>query len=409
MRVPKAVYWGGGAIAAGLAAYALKTQLDERRARPKPSPYPLAREPIGRRLEVVHEFRGPIPTGVTVSRGGRIFVSHPRWEDPVDFTVAELRDGVEVPFPSEELNDPASPDNLFSVQSVVADEHDRLWALDTGSVNMGPIRDRELPKLVAIDLASGQVVKTVRFPRHVVLETTYLNDVRLDLRRGAGGMAFVTDSSSEGPNAIIVVDLASGRSWRKLHDHPSVKADKRFLAFLEGAPVLMNKPGELLKPALVGADGISLDAGGDRLWFCALASRKLHSVSLDALADEGLPDDEVARTLQREDRAFASDGIETDADGNLYLTDWEHNAIVVRRPEGAYETFVHDPRMWWPDTLSVTDDGWLYFTANQLHRLPKFHRGKDLREPPWYLFRIRSSAPAVRVNGSVKSAPGSAP
>jgi hypothetical protein len=53
--------------------------------------------------------------------------------------------------------------------------------------------------------------------------------------------------------------------------------------------------------------------------------------------------------------------------------------------------------MWWPDTLAVTDDGWLYFTANQLHRLPKFHRGKDLREPPWYLFRVRSGAPAIRL------------
>jgi hypothetical protein len=53
--------------------------------------------------------------------------------------------------------------------------------------------------------------------------------------------------------------------------------------------------------------------------------------------------------------------------------------------------------MWWPDSLSVTDDGWLYFTANQLHRLPKFHRGKDLREPPWYLFRVRSGAPAIRL------------
>ena len=97
MKIPKAIYWSGGAVAAGLAAYSLKTQLDDRRARPKPSPYPLAREPIGRRLEVVHEFHGPIPTGVTVSRGGRIFVCHPRWEDPVDFTVGELRDGAETP------------------------------------------------------------------------------------------------------------------------------------------------------------------------------------------------------------------------------------------------------------------------------------------------------------------------
>ncbi|HET7753716.1 MAG TPA: L-dopachrome tautomerase-related protein [Anaeromyxobacteraceae bacterium] len=390
MKLGKAAAWlGSGAIAAGVAAYAVKTQLEERRGRPKASPYPLAREPIGRRLEVVHEFHGaPIPTGVTVSRTGRVFICHPRWEDPVAFTVGELRDGVEVPFPSAELNDPSHPDHLFSVQSVVVDPSDRLWALDTGSLNMAPIKGREWAKLVGIDLATGQVVKTIRFPSDVVHRKTYLNDVRFDLRRGAEGMAFITDSSSKG--GIIVVDLASGRSWRKLHDHPSVKPDRTFFALVETT----------LLPPFLGSDGISLEASGMRLWFCALSSRAIHSVSLDALADEQLADDEVARTLYTERRSFASDGLEADAQGNLYLTDWEHNAVIVRRADGRYETLVEDPRMWWPDTLSVTDDGWLYFTANQLHRLPKLHLGRDQREGPAYLFRIGCGGTAIRLGAS---------
>ena len=44
-------------------------------------------------LEVVHEFTGPMPTGVTVSHRGRIFVNYPKWGHDVQFTVAELRDG----------------------------------------------------------------------------------------------------------------------------------------------------------------------------------------------------------------------------------------------------------------------------------------------------------------------------
>src|SRR3954471_22601396 len=86
-------------------------------------------------LEVVHLFYGAMPTGVTVSRSGRIFVNYPRWGDEVPFTVGELADGEEAPYPSAEYNRPghdADMDALVSVQSVVVDPLDRLWILDTG-------------------------------------------------------------------------------------------------------------------------------------------------------------------------------------------------------------------------------------------------------------------------------------
>jgi sugar lactone lactonase YvrE len=41
---------------------------------------------------------------------------------------------------------------------------------------------------------SDGVVQTIRFPSDVALDTTYLNDIRFDLRRGEAGMAFITDS-----------------------------------------------------------------------------------------------------------------------------------------------------------------------------------------------------------------------
>ena len=46
-------------------------------------------EPIGT-LETVHSFDdGPMPTGVSVSATGRVFVNFPKWGDDVRFTVAE--------------------------------------------------------------------------------------------------------------------------------------------------------------------------------------------------------------------------------------------------------------------------------------------------------------------------------
>ena len=101
----------------------------------------------------------------------------------------------------------------MSVQSVVVDPDDRLWLLDTGSTEFGPTLPGG-PKLVGVDLKTNKVFKTIRFPREVVLETTYLNDTRFDLRRGKGGVAYITDSSLKGPNGLIIVDLATGKRLR---------------------------------------------------------------------------------------------------------------------------------------------------------------------------------------------------
>lgn len=210
------------------------------------------------------------------------------------------------------------------------------------------------------------------FPQDVALPTTYLNDVRFDLRRGKAGMAFITDSSGNGANAIIVVDLDSGRSWRRLNDHPSMKTEPNFLPVVEGQP--------------------------KQLFYCPLAGRRLYSVSVDALVDEKLSDKEVAATVKDlGDKGGASDGLESDAQNRVYLTNYEHNAILRRSPDGMYETVVHDPRVLWADTLSVANNSYLYFIANQLHRQPQFHQKKDLREKPYSLFRTRIDAKPVRL------------
>ena len=95
------------------------------------------------------------------------------------------------------------------------------------------------PKIICIDLNTNQITKKILFPQAVALPTSYLNDIRFDLRRGKEGIAFITDSSQNGPNAIIVVDLASGESWRRLNNHPSTKPEdiQTFLPIVEGIPV----------------------------------------------------------------------------------------------------------------------------------------------------------------------------
>ena len=351
-------------------------------------------------LEPVALFTGPMPTGVTVSHEGRIFVCFPKWGDRVAFTVAEVRDGQVTAYPDQDTNHPHPNDlsaGLISVQSVVVDPRDRLWILETGSPQFKPTTFGG-PKLVGVDLQSNHIFKTILFPPDVALPTTYLNDVRFDLRRGKEGVAFITDSADKGPNGLIVVDLASGESWRRLHDHPSTKAEREitFMPLVEGQPFRERPSSGPSKPVQIGSDGIALNADGTRLYYCPLASRKLYSISADVLADRAIDESAVVKTVIDEgDKGGGADGLECDSESRVYATNYEHNAIVRRHTDGHYETVAHDPRMLWPDTLSLATDGYLYFTCNQLHRQALYQGGRDRRRKPYTLFRVRIDAHPV--------------
>jgi len=351
----------------------------------------LAREHVIGQLDVVATFNGPMPTGVTVANSGRIFVNFPKWGDPVEYTVAEVKDGKTLPYPDADINHYVDSDNpaekLISVQSVVVDPSGtRLWILDTGSIGFGPVRPNG-GKLIAVDLNTNRITKKIVFPSDVALANTYLNDVRFDLRRGQEGMAFVTDS---GANAIIVVDLASQKSWRRLENHSSTKPDAQFVPVVEGEILRVRLPGKPAARFEVGADGIAISPDGKTLYYCPLTSRQLYSVSVDALADRSKSDAEVAATVKDlGEKGGAGDGLESDNQGRVYLSDYEHDAIRRRNVTGEIDTLVHDPRVLWPDTLTLAADGYLYFTANQIERGPAHHGGKDLRQKPYVLFRVR--------------------
>jgi len=361
----------------------------------------LAKDRAIGQLEVVATFGGPMPTGVTVANHGRIFVNFPKWGDQVAYTVAEVKDGKTLAYPNADINDYKSGDNqadkLVSVQSVVVDPSGtRLWILDTGSIGFGNTSFGG-PKLIAVDLNTNKITKNIIFPSDVALPTTYLNDVRFDLHRGAEGMAFITDSTSSGPNGIIVVDLATGKSWRRLNDHPSTKPDPEFVPVVEGEILQLRLPGQPPARFGVGSDGIAIGPDGKTLYYCPLTSRHLYSVSVDALSDRSRSDAEVAATVKDlGEKGGAGDGLESDAQGRVYLSDYEHNAIRRRNSNNEIETLVHDPRVLWPDTLSLAADGYLYFTANQIERQPVFHNGQDLRKKPYVLFRVKMDGTRIR-------------
>ena len=119
----------------------------------------------------------------------------------------------------------------------------------------------------------------------------------------------------------------------------------------------------------MGADGIAINADGSRLYYCPLGSRRLYSVATEALVNREISEEEVTNTIQNHgDRGGASDGLESDAEGNIYSTNYEHNAVLrLRYSDNVWETVAYDHRLIWPDTLSLATDGYLYVTAKFNH------------------------------------------
>ena len=142
-------------------------------------------------------------------------------------------------------------------------------------------------------------------------------------------------------------------------------------------------------PLSMSADGIAISPDGKKLFYCPLTSRHLYSISTKALRDRTIPDEELSYHVEYWGEKGASDGMITDAKGAIYAGDYENNSIRKIEPDGRIVTIAHDPRILWADTLSIGPDQYLYVIVNQLHRQARFHYGKDLRQKPYSLIRMK--------------------
>jgi len=335
-----------------------------------------------------------VPVGIAASRDGRLFFALSRAIDEKEpISVAEWKNGHLAAYPPGLRQDrgPAGPKRLLSVQALTVDASNRLWILDCARIGLND-PDPAGIKLVAVDLGTNRVVRTIRFPREVAGPTSFLNDVVVDLRRGSSGVAFLTDAAPKGPNGIVVVDLATGSSARRLNDHPSTRPAPDLVLKVEGRPLVVKSGPSAGQPFRVGTDGIALSADGKLLYYSPLTSHHWYRADADVLADLRRPDADAMKTVQDlGDRGFASDGMLGTADGTIFVTDFENNAIHALGTNGKLKTVVSDKRLLWPDSMALAPDGTLYFTCTQIQR-GKAMRGKDERLKPFTFWSVKTDS-----------------
>lgn len=326
----------------------------------------------GARLQLVAQFPHQV-TGVTVARDGRIFVNFPRWAEDAPVSVAELgRDGQLTPYPNAEWNAwrntkqdiLSAADHFVCVQSVVADDHGHLWALDPAA----PAQEREAlggPKLVEINLGTNMVMRTILFDRAAAPQGSYLNDVRFS---PDGRHAYITDSGARG--ALVVVDLRSGAARRVLDGDPRTQREPGVVVTADGQ--------ELRRPDGRGvqfsADGIALSPDGRALYWQALSGTTLYSLPTAALDDPTLASGALAARVTRVGANGVADGLlisKVSNPGRMYVTQPELDAVKVR--EGArLSILVQDKRLRWPDTFAEGPDGAIYVTTSHIQDMSWF-------------------------------------
>lgn len=339
-------------------------------------------------MEVVARFYEHGPSGIAVMPDGRVMVGFPRHaEDHDGPTLGRLDGGAIVPFPDAVTSLPSSRpplERLVSVHGMTIDAVGRLWVIDDGKRAGRPIEDGAA-KVVGFDPRSGAVVSRVAIRPPVLLPDSHLNDLRVDLTHGAMGTAYVTDSSFGTSAALVVVDLATGQQRRVLTRHHSTQPEQGFVAMLEGIP-LRYEPKHPSFP-VGGADGVTLSADSARLFYAPLTSRRLYSIATDLLARRDVTERELEGAVVDEGEKGFADGLASDADDTIYITDAEHDSILRRTRDGNLDVLARDPRIVWPDGIFATRNH-VYVTLGQWNRLPAFNDGRDLRQPPFLLVRI---------------------
>ncbi|MBD2770994.1 L-dopachrome tautomerase-related protein [Iningainema tapete] len=316
--------------------------------------------------------------GVAVSPQNRVFVNFPRWlEDDTPAVGEILSDGSIQPFPGNEWNLSSLPasEKFVNVNSLKADNDNYLWVVDSGAPHGVVIPGGA--KLVQIDLNTNEVIRVYHFDNSIAPKYSYVDDVRLDEHH-----AYLSEA---GVGAIIVLDLESGKARRVLENHPSTHANPSIVPMIEGKE-FRDQQGKVPQ---IHVNDIELSPDGKYLYYQSTAGPNLYRIQTKFLVDEQLSDRQLGERVELVGKSIVVGGMTMDFLGNLYLSDVENNAIRRRYPNGNIELFIRDERIHWPDASCLSQDGYLYFPAAQINRMPAFNNGIDRTEKPYRLYKVK--------------------
>jgi len=354
-------------VAMAIAAYFRVTYGDGKTYDFKPTPALL---PITA-LQSVVTYDEPIGN-VAVAADGRVFFTvhpeaHPVGNKLLVATGHEIR-----PFPSAEQQ------SLFNtVLGVRIDDQDRLWTIDHGNHGFGQAR------LIAFDIASGKIVHDHVFGSDIAQLGSFLQDMAI---APDGNTIYIADVSFFRRNpAIIVYDVKTQTARRVLEGHSSVFPQNWVI---NNQVRIMRFFGGLLE-LKAGVDGITLDPTGEWLVYGAMNHDTLFRIRTADLRNTALDNADLAARLQSMGPKPLSDGLSRDIQGNIYITDVEHSAVLRKTLDGRLETVIRDTRIRWADSLSFGPAGYLYLADSAIPDVMLQSDAHVAGARPYHIFRFK--------------------
>ncbi|TWR25968.1 gluconolactonase [Mucilaginibacter achroorhodeus] len=334
----------------------------------------------------VAQFGKNQPIGVTVApKSNRLFVSFPHTE-PYLYGLTEIVNGQRVPFPNEEWNkvDTAQTETHFvNVQDLYADNMNNLWVLDSApggsAAVIGDNKKKEGRfKLIKISLDDNKVQRIYDFDDLPKSESA-LNDMCID---NSKQLAYLSDP---GLKAIVVLDLNTGKSRIVLRNDKSTLATPGFKLHLDGKDVVDDSG----KPFVSNVNGIALTHDNKWFYFRAINQTKLYRIATEYLANITLSDADLSSKVETVAETGVCHGMIADSRGYIYLSNSVDKSIQYVKPNGEVKTMVTDSRLIWPDSFGIGNDGYLYLSASQMNRLPKYNNGKNMVSYPFRVYKVK--------------------
>jgi len=318
---------------------------------------------------------------VALTAEGAMFLGLPRWTGMRDTpSVVQVdSDGALQPFPGGAWNDWAFgkpvQEAFVQVNALHVFGDDTLWVVDQGA----PDGKATLPgaqKVLQFDTRSGALLRALRFGEDILPAGARLHDLRIH-----GSRVYLTDA---GLGALVVHDLATGHTLRRLQAHPLLLQSEVQPLRGSGRRVLLDADGGRLR---LGCTFLEISLDGEWLYF-STPTGPFRRVPSALLCDAALDDDTVAAAIQEVAPVPSIYGSAMDSLGNLYLANAEQRCIEVVAPDGKRAVLAADERLVGPDAPFITRERRLLVPATQAELLPECDGGHNGIERPFLVLSM---------------------